>query len=74
MITVMDMASGEIDSTHTENRLSAEEEFGACADEVVNAGWLPLPALQLQTYEQHQDEAAAADIAAFMHAMHHAQE
>lgn len=49
MMIVMDMSTGEIDKLKC--REAAAEEFGEFVDEVLNAGWLPQPALRLEVHD-----------------------
>lgn len=47
MVIVMDMATGKRQTMSKETAVC--EEFGAYCDEVLNAGWLPLAEMRLET-------------------------
>lgn len=74
MVIVMDMETGKIDKL--DNEEAAAEEFGEFVDEVLNAGWLPQPEVQLVAHEHeaHPDRAPAVDTEEFLRALYRNQE
>lgn len=67
MLRVMDMSTGKI----------LEDEFGSFEDEVLNAGWLPRPEVQLGLQEVKPGvgpTAAEIDAEAFMKQLYASQE
>lgn len=55
MVIVMDMTTGEKEAPLLER---AEMEFGAYAEEVMNAEWLPPLALRLEPAASRKEDAA----------------
>jgi hypothetical protein len=69
MMIVMDMSTGEIDKLSCKE--APAEEFGAFGDEVLNAGWLPQPALRLETHDHAaRTTAPVADVDAFLRTLY----
>lgn len=67
MLRVMDMSTGKI----------LENEFGSFGDEVLNAGWLPQPELQLGLQEVRASKTVAPseiDAETFMKQLYASQE
>lgn len=74
MVIVMDMGTGKIDYTLNSEEAAAEE-FGPFVDEVLNAGWLPQPALCLEV-PHHAEKTAvpAVDADEFLRTLYRNQE
>lgn len=73
MMIVMDMSTGEIDKLKCKE--AAAEEFGEFVDEVLNAGWLPQPALRLEAHDHAaQKTVPVADVDKFLHTLYCNQE
>jgi hypothetical protein len=66
MLKVMDMSTGKI----------FEEEFGSFDDQVLNAEWLPQPALELglQPVARHDGSQSVLDADAFLRSIYISQE
>jgi hypothetical protein len=74
MVIVMDMSTGKIDDKQNPEEAAAEE-FGPFVDEVLNAGWLPQPALRLETHHHTEKTAAVVvDADEFLRALYRNQE
>ncbi|MEW6165833.1 MAG: hypothetical protein AB1642_12300 [Pseudomonadota bacterium] len=73
MVIVMDMDTGSIDKLDCAE--TAAEEFGEFVDEVLNAGWLPQPALRLETHDHAAETPVGGeDAEAFLRALYRNQE
>lgn len=73
MMIVMDMSTGKIE--HMSEEEAAVAEFGAFAEEVLNAGWLPQPEAQLALHEHTRPAPPQPDDAeAFLRTLYRIQE